>query len=970
MNLFDFMLKEEKEEILEGYLEKQLSKKKKIIIVIFIAIVFFILIGVFGVYSYKYFKSFDKQLVLGADIENAFVSENKQNIYIKLTEETKENITSEYNITDERNITIIKFILTDTENNKYVYELNKSMKNISIQLKGSFFDWLLKRKFYGDYDYEINASMFVLENFDNISKINITFGVMKPLPTYETPVIGGGSVSSGGGGSSGGGETSPTPCTDDTGCSSIGSFCNGNAPYNCTLGTDGCYDRVDLTGCAANETCINGSCVVILNCTSDNNCSYLNEVCGYGICNLTTAKCQQSFNISTEICRGAGDCDVEEYCTGNSGICPIDVFEPDYASCTSDLVDCTEDVCILGSCEHLANNSLCGINEFCDTILGCLSGCPDITGCQIINSSNSCYLMSQDIFQLLDTSCITIFADNVSLDCQGNSITSSSTAGIAGVYSNGSNTTIKNCNISNIVNGWGIYLNGAENAYISNNSLNINEFGVQVSFGKSNTLIGNTAQYNKVMGIYLYSSSNNTIINNRAKDNEVYGLDIAETTSVGNNITGNDFCLNQGGHDAWCDVAQIFNNNTCCCGAECGGLCLPCASTQTEVFDCQKLIMPNTIYIQMNDLVEYGALNCITIAAENITFNGQGYSITKSTSDAITAIYSDQNYTTIMNTNIDLGVSNTKHSITLTDARNFKLIDSKINNGWFSIYLYQSKNIEIRGNTITNSSSGIYDYYASNIKIINNTFRDIEGIGIQLTNVNDSLIDNNLIENCSDDGIYFDGFNNNITNNIIINSTNDGIQAVGSTRYNKIVNNTINYNAGNGIWFFGSGVRNNNMTNNTINHNAKNGTHTGNGLYLYYSLLNTLENNILNNNSKGIYFYNSGNNILINNTLNNNSLIGLYLFQSSNNDLINNTAENNFQYGIYVSTSSVNNEIDGNEFCSNNLDVYCAVNQTFTNNQCDLGSVCGGSCNSCGIPTLSLWTRIIDFFSNVFRFFN
>ena len=501
---------------------------------------------------------------------------------------------------------------------------------------------------------------------------------------------------------------------------------------------------------------------------------------------------------------------------------------------------------------------------------------PELTMCQALEIPDTYYFMNQDIHQPLDTSCIIINADNVVIDCQGHSITSSSAIRISGIYSNGLNTTIKNCNISNIANGWGIFLDGAENAYISNNHLNMNEYGIQVSFGRLNTLVGNTAQYNKVMGIYLYSSSDNTITNNIAKDNAVHGLDIAETTSVGNIITGNDFCLNQGDHDAWCDVNQVFSNNNCCCGAACGGFCLPCTGSQiAEVRDCQKLIVPNTIYRQMNDIVEDGALYCITIAAENITFDGQGYSITKSTSYPIAGIYSDQAYTTIMNTNIDLGAGNQRHSIMLINANNSRLINNRINNGW-GVYTWQAGNVEITGNVITNLSlAAIYNYLGPGMKILNNTIRNIGSIGIQFNDVDDSMIDNNLIENCSSSAIYIEGMRNNITNNFVKNSSMNGVMINGAfiqSRYNRIINNSVFHNTGNGIDFFGSWARDNDVFDNTVMYN---------------------------------------------------------------------------DYGLYAHYNTYYNNITGNVLCSNNIDVYCKYNQTFINNQCDSGTVCGGTCIPC-----------------------
>ncbi len=53
-------------------------------------------------------------------------------------------------------------------------------------------------------------------------------------------------------------------CTNDTGCNSAGSFCDGNLIYTCALNSsDGCLDRVNGANCAGGEYCGGGSCVAV-----------------------------------------------------------------------------------------------------------------------------------------------------------------------------------------------------------------------------------------------------------------------------------------------------------------------------------------------------------------------------------------------------------------------------------------------------------------------------------------------------------------------------------------------------------------------------------------------------------------------------------------------------------------------------------------------------------------------------------
>jgi parallel beta-helix repeat protein len=665
-------------------------------------------------------------------------------------------------------------------------------------------------------------------------------------------------------------------CNGDENCSTCEADCGPCPPPFC-VNVTGCVDY-DIGNCTSPDPCNvsptgcewnwgSGACEAVIPC--GNGVIDGSEVCdgtnlggascagfGYDAGDLLCCPGCQDFNLTG--CRNVtytscNDNDGADYYTASSVDYTFDaVYGPpcpsesqkspgqwtgtSYDYCNGTVLN--ERVCVGNDADHVEYD--CATEGKICLNRACVST-PEITMCQALGIPDLNYFMNQDIDQPLDDTCIKIYADNVELDCQGNSITSPSTAGISGIYSSGLNTTITNCNVSGIQNGWGIYLNGTDNAYVTDNYLSLNEYGIQVSFGQFNTLKGNTIRYNDVMGIYLYSSSYNNITNNSANKNGAYGLDVAEATSVGNNITGNDFCLNQGDHDAWCDVDQIFSNNKCCCGAECGGSCSPCPGTQiAEVYDCQKLIEPDTVYRQMKDIVEDGTLNCITIAAENITYDGQGYSITKSTSDPITGIYSDQEFTTIMNSNIDLGAGNQRHSIMLMDANNSKLINNRINHGW-GVYVWQAGNVEIAGNVIEDvSSAAIYNHLSADLRILNNSIRNIGSIGIQFSDVDDSVMDHNLVENCSSSAIYIEGMRNNITNNTVKSSSMNGVMIVGTfvqSTYSRIINNTILYNAGNGIDFMGRWARYADVFGNTVKYNDY-------GIYAHY---NTYHNNITGN---------------------------------------------------------------------------------------------------------------------------
>ncbi len=86
--------------------------------------------------------------------------------------------------------------------------------------------------------------------------------------------------------------TLPT-CENDYKCSSVGKFCDANTVYNCTLGSDGCFDRTNETICNSSEICIGGACAEVHAVFADNQ---------------LVADCNGNYSITNRDCNG-GDGD-------------------------------------------------------------------------------------------------------------------------------------------------------------------------------------------------------------------------------------------------------------------------------------------------------------------------------------------------------------------------------------------------------------------------------------------------------------------------------------------------------------------------------------------------------------------------------------------------------------------------------------------------------------------------------------
>ena len=172
----------------------------------------------------------------------------------------------------------------------------------------------------------------------------------------------------------------------------------------------------------------------------------------------------------------------------------------------------------------------------------------DISSCQNLNSANMVYTLTQNVNS--SATCITIGANNVTLDCAGYKINYTQISAGHGVSVSGYNqTTVKNCNIiggsSNNWNSYGINIdNGAINASILNN--NITTFGdygygilVQYSNYASiqNNLINTSGGDSN--SVFLNQGSNNLIYNNQIQATGGYASTVFLLNSNNNNLSNN-----------------------------------------------------------------------------------------------------------------------------------------------------------------------------------------------------------------------------------------------------------------------------------------------------------------------------------------------------------------------------------------------------------------------------------------------
>lgn len=145
------------------------------------------------------------------------------------------------------------------------------------------------------------------------------------------------------------------------------------------------------------------------------------------------------------------------------------------------------------------------------------------------------------------------------LDCQNEVLKGDDTGD--GIYITNSNTTIKNCQITDFSRG--VYLRSSESTLL-NNTLTSNEYGIYLYYYygvSNNTITSNNISLNRY-GISLSIAHNNALTNNKITSNE-YGIYLFGGCGGPryNNITGNTLKENTN-HGlylgcAWCDTAGV-----------------------------------------------------------------------------------------------------------------------------------------------------------------------------------------------------------------------------------------------------------------------------------------------------------------------------------------------------------------------------------------------------------------------------
>jgi parallel beta-helix repeat protein len=142
----------------------------------------------------------------------------------------------------------------------------------------------------------------------------------------------------------------------------------------------------------------------------------------------------------------------------------------------------------------------------------------------------------------------------------------------------------------------------------------------------------------------------------------------------------------------------------------------------------------------------------IVVLCDNITINGNGYSLTGN-GDSTGIFLEGRQNTTIKNltiSNFEDGIVYSYYREMYSDCRNNALIANNITNNKWGVYCYFAKNIVISGNVISNNSNtGISPFDSGEIQIYGNTLSE-NNVAVRFTHLeNSNVYGNNFINNAN-----------------------------------------------------------------------------------------------------------------------------------------------------------------------------------------------------------------------------
>ena len=286
-----------------------------------------------------------------------------------------------------------------------------------------------------------------------------------------------------------------------------------------------------------------------------------------------------------------------------------------------------------------------------------------VNSCESIGIPGHYRLTTNIVTGISSGSCISITADNVSLDCNGHTIKGSSsyvanTIPVYGIKIAGSrNVSVSDCN----VNGFGVGLYSFESSRVNVTASNFSDNGlsnIYLNSSKNGSFIDNNLLFSSVNGSYVVvgSSSHNVFLNNTVSSDNATGFYInSRNNTFVDNFVSNTPVSFACGTNAIFPISNIGEGNICQVSDGCGfvrcsienipGNLSHVSLAPISINSCGSLNYPgyynltgplNTLYFVNTSDVTSAFYPCLNINASNVVLNCNNYTI----SNSATAIFS------------------------------------------------------------------------------------------------------------------------------------------------------------------------------------------------------------------------------------------------------------------------------------------------------------------------------------------
>ncbi|MCA9487332.1 MAG: right-handed parallel beta-helix repeat-containing protein, partial [Nanoarchaeota archaeon] len=406
------------------------------------------------------------------------------------------------------------------------------------------------------------------------------------------------------------------------------------------------------------------------------------------------------------------------------------------------------------------------------------------TSCDPLYSSGY-HILSSSV-NISNSTCFNISVDNLILDCQGFSIVGNNYSGSYGIFSNKTNTTIKNCNISNF--SIGVYFNNSNNSKIETTNISGYLDGLRVIDSNFFNLTDSLFDL-KLDSIYLSGSNNSylgEVTSSSGSKRAIYSINSNHLQIVKSNFSANNSLIKSTAN--FLNSVNLSFSNSSFYAHD---------PNVTAIGSLYLQGISNSAFQDLEVVSEYyvGIWDELSNNNSWIRINSTGKEDALYSSSSYNSSFLDSNFTVSGGSwgALMLDGNTSYYSISNTKIKSLSGVNSKA----LVIGTTSSYNSFNNCSFISEESWGIY-YYSSGTNKFNNSITNSNitsgKAGIEGYNFENFYLENvNITSGLR--GIYLINSDNLSANNLYILSNNDSAILLESSANFEIANNTFTSNS-------------------------------------------------------------------------------------------------------------------------------------------------------------------------------